>query len=48
MRLLKIILYRFLKNIRPPLGVNYYEFIWSYGYHLLGVLPLPFYILRLL
>lgn len=48
MRLLKIILYRFLKNIRPTLGANQYEFIWSYGYRLLGVLALAFYILRLL
>ena len=48
MRLLKIILYRFLKNISPPLRANHYEFICSYGYRLLGVLALAFYILRLL
>lgn len=42
MRLPKIILYRFLKNIRNLLGANHYECIWSYGYRVLGVWPLPF------
>ena len=46
MRLLKIILYPFLKTIRLLLEADHYESKWYYGYRLLSVLTRAFYLSR--